>query len=145
MHDARARTTRRDVANLLGGLALLILGFAGIQYATYSIDGWQDAVSVCLAYFLLMPAASRLFWNGVTSLAVARKLLRHTATQDETAQSRVRSRPSYCRNLLIERNNDGLDCGRVGLGHTSPLVERRPYQPFDELALGDVVAHRIVD
>ena len=145
MHDERARTTRRDVANLLGGLGLLILGFAGIQYATDSIDGWRDAVSVCLTYFLLMPAASRLFWNGMTSLAVARKLLRHTAARDETAQSTVGSRPSYCRNLLIERNKDGLDCGRVGLEHTSPLVERRPYQPFDKLALGDVVAHRIVD
>lgn len=140
MDNETAWITRRDAANLLGGLALLLLGFAGIQYAIDSVTNWLDVVSVCLAYFLLMPVASRLFWKGVTSLAVVRRPARH--------QTPVMSRPSYCRNLLGDAGRhlgDELDSSRVGLGYTGPLSERRPHQPFDEPTFGNVVTDRIVN
>jgi len=80
MDNERAWIGSRHTANLLGGLALLILGFVGIQYASDWIDNRWGAVPVCLAYFLLMPVASRLFWKGAESLSVARKLALHPTT-----------------------------------------------------------------
>lgn len=83
MHTFGERTQFgfKDLAALLAGLVMLVIGFAAITALPDWVARW-GTVAVYLTYFLYMSIAGRLFWKGAD---VAWDAVKATAAQRETA------------------------------------------------------------
>ncbi|MGJ6122116.1 hypothetical protein QN239_06025 [Mycolicibacterium sp. Y3] len=83
MHTFGERTQFgfKDLAALLAGLAMLVVGFAAITALPDWVTKW-GTVTVYLTYFLYMSIAGRLFWKGADA---AWDALKGTAAQQRSA------------------------------------------------------------
>lgn len=79
--NERAQFGFKDLAALLAGLLMLVVGFAAITALPDWVARW-GTVAVYLTYFLYMSIAGRLFWKGADA---AWDALKGTAAQREAA------------------------------------------------------------